>query len=176
MSFVRTTRSPTDGNGGPRVIPIDGHLAAGRFIREETARLEAEWKQAVGPIPGPEIPELVIEPFGGDEKPMATRAASGKVIAQIAEQVPLLVGGSADLTPSNNTKPEGWEDFEPGAYAGRYLRFGVREHGMSAVSNGLAASGLRPYAATFFNFLDYAKPAVRLSALSFPTSPPKHGS
>jgi transketolase len=108
----------------------------------------------------------VIEPFDGDEKPMATRAASGKVIAQIASQVPQLVGGSADLTPSNNTKPEGWEDFQPGAYAGRYLRFGVREHGMSAISNGLAASGLRPYAATFFNFLDYAKPAVRLSALS----------
>jgi len=130
------------------------------------AALEAEWKQTVGPIPGPEVPELVIEPFDGDEKPMATRAASGKVIAQLAGQVPLLLGGSADLTPSNNTKPEGWDDFEPGAYAGRYLRFGVREHGMSAIANGLAASGLRPYAATFFNFLDYAKPAVRLSALS----------
>jgi transketolase len=137
-----------------------------REALERGAALEAEWKQAVGPLPAPEIPELVIEPFDGDEKPMATRAASGKVIAQIASQVPQLVGGSADLTPSNNTKPEGWEDFQPGAYAGRYLRFGVREHGMSAISNGLAASGLRPYAATFFNFLDYAKPAVRLSALS----------
>jgi transketolase len=137
-----------------------------REALDRGAALEAEWKQAVGPIPGPEIPELVIEPFDGGEKPMATRAASGKVIAQLADQVPLLVGGSADLTPSNNTKPEGWEDFEPGSYAGRYLRFGVREHGMSAISNGLAASGLRPYAATFFNFLDYAKPAVRLSALS----------
>jgi transketolase len=137
-----------------------------REALERGAALEAEWNQAVGPLPAPEIPELVIEPFDGDEKPMATRAASGKVIAQIASQVPQLVGGSADLTPSNNTKPEGWEDFQPGAYAGRYLRFGVREHGMSAISNGLAASGLRPYAATFFNFLDYAKPAVRLSALS----------
>jgi transketolase len=131
-----------------------------REALDRGAALEAEWKQAVGPIPGPEIPELVIEPFDGDEKPMATRAASGKVIAQLAGQVPLLLGGSADLTPSNNTKPEGWDDFEPGAYAGRYLRFGVREHGMSAIANGLAASGLRPYAATFFNFLDYAKPAV----------------
>ncbi len=137
-----------------------------REALDRGAAMEAEWKRAVGPIPGPDIPELVIEPFDGDEKPMATRAASGKVIAQLAGQVPLLVGGSADLTPSNNTKPEGWEDFQPGAYAGRYLRFGVREHGMSAISNGLAASGLRPYAATFFNFLDYAKPAVRLSALS----------
>jgi len=139
------------------------------------AHQEEEWRRAAADLPlaaeferiqAGEIPELVIEPFDGDEKPLATRAASGKVIAQIAGQVPQLVGGSADLTPSNNTKPEGWEDFEPGAYAGRYLRFGVREHGMSAISNGLAASGLRPYAATFFNFLDYAKPAVRLSALS----------
>jgi transketolase len=130
------------------------------------AAMEEEWRAAVGPLPDPEIRELVIEPFDGDEKPMATRAASGKVIAQIADQVPQLIGGSADLTPSNNTRPESWEDFQPGSYAGRYLRFGVREHGMSAIANGLAASGLRPYAATFFNFLDYAKPAVRLSALS----------
>ena len=107
--------------------------------------------------PEPGVPEFVIEPFSGDEKPMATRAASGKVIAQVASQVPLLIGGSADLTPSNNTRPEGWDDFQPGSYAGRYLRFGVREHGMSAIANGLAASGMRPYVATFFNFLDYAQ-------------------
>jgi transketolase len=139
------------------------------------AAQQAEWKRAVADLPlaaeleridSGQIPELVIEPFDGDEKPLATRAASGKIIAQIAAQVPQLIGGSADLTPSNNTRPEAWEDFQPGAYAGRYLRFGVREHGMSAIANGLAAAGLRPYVATFFNFLDYAKPAVRLSALS----------
>jgi transketolase len=137
-----------------------------REALDRGAAEEAEWRQAAGPLPEPGVPELMIEPFGGDEKPMATRAASGKVIAQIASQVPRLVGGSADLTPSNNTRPEEWDDFQPGSYAGRYLRFGVREHGMSAIANGLAASGLRPYVATFFNFLDYAKPAVRLSALS----------
>jgi transketolase len=146
-----------------------------REALETGAAQESEWRRAASELPlateldrieSGDVPELVIEPFDGDEKPMATRAASGKVIAQIASQVTQLIGGSADLTPSNNTKPEGWEDFQPGAYAGRYLRFGVREHGMSAISNGLAASGLRPYAATFFNFLDYAKPAVRLSALS----------
>ena len=137
-----------------------------REALDRGAAQEAEWKQAVGPLPEPGVPELVIEPFSGDEKPMATRAASGKVIAQVASQVPLLIGGSADLTPSNNTRPEGWDDFQPGSYAGRYLRFGVREHGMSAIANGLAASGMRPYVATFFNFLDYAKPSVRLSALS----------
>ncbi|MGH3074063.1 MAG: transketolase [Gaiellales bacterium] len=137
-----------------------------REALDRGAAQEAEWREAVGPLPEPGVPELVIEPFGGDEKPMATRAASGKVIAQVASQVPLLIGGSADLTPSNNTRPEGWDDFQPGSYAGRYLRFGVREHGMSAIANGLAASGMRPYVATFFNFLDYAKPSVRLSALS----------
>ncbi len=137
-----------------------------REALDRGAAQEAEWQQAVGPLPEPGVPELVIEPFSGDEKPMATRAASGKVIAQVASQVPLLIGGSADLTPSNNTRPEGWDDFQPGSYAGRYLRFGVREHGMSAIANGLAASGMRPYVATFFNFLDYAKPSVRLSALS----------
>jgi transketolase len=144
----------------------DAVLERYREALDVGAAQEAEWRSAVGPLPDPAIPELVIEPFDGDEKPMATRAASGKVIAQIASQVPQLVGGSADLTPSNNTRPEGWEDFQPGAYAGRYLRFGVREHGMSAIANGLAASGLRPYVGTFFNFLDYAKPSVRLSALS----------
>ena len=137
-----------------------------REALDRGAAQEAEWQQTVGPLPEPGVPELVIEPFSGDEKPMATRAASGKVIAQVASQVPLLIGGSADLTPSNNTRPEGWDDFQPGSYAGRYLRFGVREHGMSAIANGLAASGMRPYVATFFNFLDYAKPSVRLSALS----------
>ena len=144
----------------------DAVLERYREALDRGAAEEAEWRQAAGPLPEPGVPELMIEPFGGDEKPMATRAASGKVIAQIASQVPRLVGGSADLTPSNNTRPEEWDDFQPGSYAGRYLRFGVREHGMSAIANGLAASGLRPYVATFFNFLDYAKPAVRLSALS----------
>jgi transketolase len=96
---------------------------------------------------------------------MATRAASGKVIAEVAQQVPEMVGGSADLTPSNNTKPADWTDFEPGHPEGRYLRFGVREHGMGGVVNGLVVSHLRAFGATFFNFLDYMKPAVRLSAL-----------
>jgi transketolase len=96
---------------------------------------------------------------------MATRAASGAVIAALAEQVPELVGGSADLTPSNNTRPGEWQDFQPGSRAGRYMHYGVREHAMGAVTNGLTLSGLRAYGGTFFNFLDYMKPAVRLSAL-----------
>ena len=111
-----------------------------------------------------DTPAVELERFPiGD--PIATRAASGKLIAQIEGQVPELVGGSADLTPSNNTRPEGWEDFQPATRRGRYLRFGVREHGMTTIVNGLALSYLRPYGGTFFNFMDYAKPAVRLAAL-----------
>jgi transketolase len=156
------------------VIP-DAALARYREALERGRESQAEWERALDASPhaaelrkihAGQIDELVIEPFSADEKPMATRAASGKVIAQVAAQVPQLIGGSADLTPSNNTKPSDWSDFQPGEHTGRYLRFGVREHGMSAITNGLALAGLRPYAGTFFNFLDYAKPAVRLSALS----------
>jgi len=109
-------------------------------------------------------PAVDLERFPAGD-PIATRAASGKLIGQIQGQVPELVGGSADLTPSNNTKPEGWEDFQPASHQGRYMRFGVREHGMTTIVNGLVLSHLRAYGGTFFNFMDYAKPAVRLSAL-----------
>jgi transketolase len=111
-----------------------------------------------------QTPAVELERFSPGD-PIATRAASGKLIGQIQGQVPELVGGSADLTPSNNTKPENWEDFQPASHQGRYLRFGVREHGMTTIVNGLVLSHLRAYGGTFFNFMDYAKPAVRLSAL-----------
>jgi len=139
----------------------------GRLQREWTERMEQspKWEELQRIYAGQAPAELSIDWFSPDEKPMATRAASGKVIAQVASQVPELVGGSADLTPSNNTKPPEWEDFEPGHYGGRYLRFGVREHGMGGIVNGLVVSHLRAFGATFFNFLDYMKPAVRLSAL-----------
>ena len=104
--------------------------------------------------------------FAPEDGPLATRAASGKAIAALADAIPELVGGSADLTPSNNTRPPDAVDFQPATPEGRYLHFGVREHGMSAIVNGLAESGLRPYAGTFFNFLDYARGAVRIAALS----------
>jgi transketolase len=96
---------------------------------------------------------------------LATRAASGKVIEAIAGKLPELVGGSADLTPSNNTKPSLFEDFQPDNPSGRYIRYGVREHAMAAITNGLVLSNLRAYAGTFFNFLDYCKPAVRIASL-----------
>jgi transketolase len=103
--------------------------------------------------------------FDADPKGMATRKASGKAIQWAAERVPHLVGGSADLASSTNTDIDGGGDVEPGDYAGRNLRFGVREHGMGAIVNGLAIQGLRAFGATFLTFSDYMRGAVRLSAL-----------
>ncbi len=111
--------------------------------------------------------EAQLPLFPADPKGLATRAASGKVIDAIIGAVPQLLGGSADLTPSNNTKPAGAADVQPETgYHGRYLHFGVREHGMAAALNGLALhGGILPYGGTFFAFSDYARPAVRLAAL-----------
>ncbi len=103
--------------------------------------------------------------FEVDEE-IATRSASGKVLDAIAPLLPMMVGGSADLTPSNNTKFKGSEDFSPANYAGRYIRYGVREHAMGAIMNGMAATGLIPYGGTFLTFSDYMRPAIRLAALS----------
>ncbi len=97
---------------------------------------------------------------------MATRAASGKALGAIAHHVPELVGGSADLTPSNKTDVKGREDFQAHTPAGQYFRFGVREHGMASICNGMSLhGGLRPYCGTFLIFSDYLRPAARLSAL-----------
>jgi len=121
-------------------------------------------------------------PTFGPEEAQATRASAGRVLNAIAKHYPALVGGSADLNPSTNTALKGMGDFEnpalPGeggqgavggvwGYAGRNHHYGVREHAMAACANGLALhGGLRPFTATFFNFLDYMKPALRLAALS----------
>ena len=99
-------------------------------------------------------------------KPIATRAASGAVLDAIAPNLPALLGGSADLTPSNNTLPKGEPDVTREDFAGRYLHFGVREHGMGGILNGLALhGGVRPYAGTFLIFSDYMRPSIRLAAL-----------
>jgi transketolase len=103
--------------------------------------------------------------FDADEKGMATRKASGAAIQWAAERVPHLVGGSADLASSTNTDIDGGGEVTRDDYAGRNLRFGVREHGMAAIVNGLALQGLRAYGATFLTFSDYMRGAVRLSAL-----------
>ena len=104
-------------------------------------------------------------------KPVATRSASGAVLNALMPSMPLVLGGSADLTPSNNTHFKGAEDFQKANCGGRYIRYGVREHGMGSVMNGIAVSGiLRPYGGTFFVFADYLRPAIRVAALSkYPT-------
>ncbi len=102
---------------------------------------------------------------------MATRVASGKVLDAIMPKLPLVLGGSADLTPSNNTRFAGAVDFQRDARHGRYVRYGVREHGMGAVLNGISVSRLlRAYGGTFLVFSDYMRGAVRVAALSkYPT-------
>jgi transketolase len=105
--------------------------------------------------------------FPPDPKGVAGRDASGKVLNVLAQNIPWLLGGSADLGPSNKTTLtfDGAGDFEPGTPGGRNLHFGVREHAMAAVVNGLSLSKIRAFGATFFIFSDYARPAIRLSAL-----------
>src|SRR5215217_1497368 len=115
----------------------------------------------------PEDWDADLPVFPADEKGMATRASSGKVLNAIALKLPELIGGSADLTPSNNTLFDQAGDFQKDNPTGRYLRFGVREHGMGAALNGLNLfGGLVAYGGTFLIFSDYMKPAIRIAAIS----------
>jgi transketolase len=108
----------------------------------------------------------IASPGAGVGSKMSTRAASGKVINSMAVGMPNLLGGSADLAPSNNTFIDGEAVFQKGSPDGRNFRFGVREHAMGALVNGMAVhGGLRPYGATFLVFSDYMRPAIRLAAL-----------
>ena len=104
--------------------------------------------------------------FAYEDKPQATRALSGTMINRLKEIMPNLIGGSADLAPSNKTEMKGAGDFSAADYAGRNLHFGVREFAMAAIANGITLyGGLRVYVATFFVFSDYVKPMMRLAAL-----------
>ena len=127
--------------------------------------LAGELRQAMdGELPAGWDADIPV--FPADAKGMATRAAGGKVMNAIAPHVPALIGGSADLDPSTLTTLAAKGDFEPKRYAGRNLHFGVREHGMGAILNGLAAhGGAIPFGATFLVFSDYMRPPIRLAAL-----------
>jgi transketolase len=143
-------------------------------------QLALELQQCIrGELPGGWDTEIV--PFPADAKGLATRVASGKVMAAISARLPTLIGGSADLDPSTYTALKGLGDFEPAgvnaqdrqgsdgggwSFAGRNLHFGVREHAMGAIMNGMAAhGGAFPFGATFMVFSDYMRPAIRLAAL-----------
>lgn len=123
-------------------------------------------KELENSIKGEISKEALDIPQFGSEKAIATRSASGTILNHIAKYIPQLMGGSADLTPSNNTLPAGEESFSPENPKGRYIRYGVREHGMAAIMNGMALhGGVLPYSGTFFVFSDYMRPAMRMSAL-----------
>ncbi len=155
-----------------------GVAARGRVLRDKWMERFAAYEEQ-----HPELAEQVrlmqhrelpagwdaeIPTFDADPKGLATRASSGKVLNAVAKRVAWLIGGSADLTPSTKTLltfDEAAGDFGPGNYGPRNLRFGVREHAMGAILNGLAHCKLRPYGATFLVFSDYMRPPIRLAAL-----------
>ncbi|MCH7753289.1 MAG: transketolase [Planctomycetes bacterium] len=149
----------------------------GRTVREDWESLfdkyqakHPELAQEVKQILAHELPagwDADLPEFPADEKGLATRSSSGKVLNAIASHVPWLLGGSADLAPSTNTllTYEEVGHFSADNYAGRNFHFGVREHAMAAIVNGMALCGLRSYGATFFVFSDYLRPSMRLSAI-----------
>jgi transketolase len=125
-------------------------------------RIKGELPQGLAEALARHKQRLVAEP-----QTMATRKASELALEVITEIMPELVVGSADLTPSNNTKTKSLSAIAPGSYGGRYIHYGIREHGMAAAMNGLALHrGCRPAGATFLVFTDYARPAMRIAALS----------
>lgn len=132
---------------------------------EQFPELAGEWKRRLaGDLP--EEWDSKIPTFETDTKGMATRNSAGIVLNAIAQKVPEIIGGSADLAPSTKTLIKETADFGPGAYQNRNLRFGVREHGMAGILNGMALyGGLRPFGATFMVFSDYARPSARIATM-----------
>ena len=161
----------------------DEALAHFRRSVERGAQQEAEWNALVSKYEA-KYPELGRHwrvmmnnelpegweshlPTFENAKPMATRAASGEVINALAPHLPMLIGGSADLGPSNNTDIKDSGSFEAGTYGGRILHWGIREHAMGSTLTGISLNGgLIPFGGTFMCFSDYMRPAIRLAALS----------
>ena len=168
----------------PRFYIPDAALTFFRQAQVRGAQLELEWQQEMAAYAADypdlaaelqrrlagELPagwEAVLPVFPADPKGMATRASSGKVLNALAEVLPEVLGGSADLAPSTNTWMNAYPAFSAGERAGRNLHFGVREHGMGAVVNGMAYhGGVIPFGATFMVFSDYMRPPLRIAALS----------
>ncbi|HVJ55914.1 MAG TPA: transketolase [Aliidongia sp.] len=127
------------------------------FERRNNGELPANWKQAIA---------AASKEFIDSGKELATRQASGTVLNYLFDAIPELLGGSADLTPSNNTKTKNQVELKPGEYNASYIHYGVREHGMAAAMNGIALhGGLIPYGGTFMCFSDYCRPSIRLAAM-----------
>jgi len=168
----------------PEFYIPDDVLEHFRTIGKKGEQIEDEWNKSFDAY-AKEYPDLAAEyrrrmkgalsqgwdedlpEFDSDEKGIATRVASGKVINALAKKLPELMGGSADLTPSNKTWIDGSPSFQANTPEGRNIHFGVREHSMAAIVNGMAAhGGIIPFGATFLTFSDYMRPSIRLSALS----------
>lgn len=168
----------------PRFYVPDEALAFFRQAVDWGADWEQVWQESMQAY-GREFPDLAAEltrriagdlpagwdsglpEFPADEKGIATRSASGKVLNALSRKLPELMGGSADLAPSTNTWLEGIPDFQADCPEGRNIHFGVREHGMGSIVNGMSYhGGFIPYGATFMVFADYMRPPVRLAALS----------
>jgi transketolase len=147
----------------------------GRALRDDWIKSFAEYRNAqpqaaheVGLLLQGRLPEQwdrELPTFPADEKGLATREASGKVLGAIAKTVPWLIGGAGDLAPSTKTAFADAKALEAGEPGGRVMHFGVREHAMGAIVNGLVLSKLRAFGATFLTFSDYMRPAIRLAAL-----------
>jgi transketolase len=134
-------------------------------FRRRQPQAAAQWQAFIdGQLPADWSSHLPV--YTPQDGPIATRAASGAVLNAAAAQVTNLIGGSADLAPSNKTFLNGVPEFQKASYAGRNIRFGVREHAMTAIMSGMQLhGGLRPYGGTFLVFADYMRPAIRLAAL-----------
>jgi transketolase len=161
---VRERFAATLGARGPQQYAA--WTAALEAYRQAFPDLAAELDGLLSGRP-PEGWDTALPMFPADAKGIATREASGKALNAVAARIPWLIGGSADLAPSTKTHLDfaGAGELEADSYGGRNLHFGVREHAMGAIANGLALSGLRPYTGTFLIFSDYMRPPTRLAAL-----------
>ncbi len=129
---------------------------------QKYSELKKQWDQALNLV----IPQDLELDNLEIKVPSATRKASAIVLNKLADKIPYLIGGSADLAPSTKAYLDKYKDVQKGSFEGRNIRFGVREHAMGAIVNGIAVhKGFRPYCATFFVFSDYMRPAIRMAAL-----------
>jgi transketolase len=180
---VRRTKEALGWPADAQFLIPDQVLDVFRAALDEGHRAQAEWEQRFGRYAAayPEQADVLrrlwagelpddwqdaLPVFSPDEAPLATRKASGAVLNAIADELPSLIGGSADLAPSTKTYLKGYDDFQKASPTGRNLRFGVREHAMGGILNGMALHGeLRPFGGTFLIFTDYMRPTIRLAAM-----------
>jgi transketolase len=184
LEEVRLTKEGLGWPAEPPFLIPDEALEHFRLAEERGSDAHREWEIRLRAY-GQEYPELAAEfwrvvlrklpdgwdahlpTFAAPDGPMATRIASGKTIGALAARLPELMGGSADLAPSTHTNMAGAGSFEPENWAGRNMHFGIREHAMGAILNGMALHrGLIPFGATFLVFSDYMRPPMRLAAMN----------